>query len=533
MLELVTLIARGTDAAAEAGTLLLTGQSRLLWEAALRIAPAEAIHLSLGDLRLPDALDPANSIAWCPAAHLAASPRPFVRMLGLTSGSWPRRESEDPIIPDQILPRRELETVSITERDRQIYDIIRSASAGLWLSRGRRSAAGTVQSQSALWPMTGERTLARTRIPLHAFSEADRLLARPAEAITSSLVAASRQCWRSWQRPQITAHDGATGAHSDVAVGRALGRAQSTTSLRRLLRDPAGFVWRYALGWRSPEFELQPLVLSPPVFGELVHELIRRAIDALEPDPGVSKASETEIRNAVETAVEVVAKSWPLERAVPPRLLWRHTLQQAAQFTFRGLTVDDSNMADTRSWTELPFGEEGATGTARFPWDAARPITIPGTDIRFRGRIDRVDLRADGNAVRITDYKSGRAPEDAAAIVLAGGGELQRVLYAMAARQLLAEVRMIVSRLAYLADESAPMRLQGEALDAAMNDAAAFIAIASRIVRSGPAVPGPDTRARYHDMRLALPADRDAYLRRKQDAIASALGELAPLWRRP
>jgi hypothetical protein len=236
------------------------------------------------------------------------------------------------------------------------------------------------------------------------------------------------------------------------------------------------------------------------VFGELVHELMRHAIEALEPDPGVSRASETEILNAVEAAVEVIAGSWPLERAVPPRLLWRHTLQQAAQFTFRGLTMDDSTMADTRSWTELPFGEEGATDGARFPWDATRPVTIPGTNIRFRGRIDRVDLRADGNAVRITDYKSSRAPEDAGAIVLAGGGELRRVLYAMAARQLLTEVRMIVSRLAYLAGESQPMRLQGEALGEAMNDAAAFIAIASRIVRSGPAVPGPETRERYYDM---------------------------------
>ena len=531
LLELVELVAHGTEAAETAGNLLLTGQSRLLWQAALRIAPAEAIHISLGDLKLPDALDPANSIAWCPAAHLAASPRPWVRMLGLTSGSWPRAESEDPILPDHILPRRTLENMSITERDRQVYDVIRSASSGLSLSRGLRSAAGSVQSPSALWPPTGERMLARTRIPLHAFSEADRLLARPAEAGASAIVVASRQCWRNWQRPQITAHDGATGAVSDVAVGRALARAQSTTSIRRLLRDPAGFVWRYALGWQSPKFEQQPLVLSPSVFGELVHELIRRAIDALEPEPGASKASETEIRNAVDAAVDLVARSWPLERAVPPCLLWRHTLQEAAHRTFRGLTVDDCVLTGTRSWTELPFGEDEAKNAVGFPWDPARPVAIPNTDIRFRGRIDRVDLRAAGDAVRITDYKSGAAPRDAGAIVLAGGSELQRVLYAMAARQLLADVRIIVSRLAYLAGESAPMALQAETLERAMNDAAAFIVVASRIVGSGPAVPGPDASELYYDMRLALPADREAYLRRKQEAITAALTELAPLWR--
>jgi PD-(D/E)XK nuclease superfamily len=454
-------------------------------------------------------------------------------MLGMTSGAWPRAESEDPIIPDHILNRRSLQNVSIAERDRQIYEIIRSASTTLSLSRGRRSASGTAQSPSALWPAAGERTLARTRIPLHAFSEADRQLARPAEAMTSPLVAASRQCWRDWHRPQLTAHDGATGALSEVAVQRALSRPQSTTSIRRLLRDPAGFVWRYALGWQSPEFEQQPLALSAPVFGELVHELMRRAIDALEPVPGVVKANETEIRNAVESAVDAVARLWPLERAVPPLLLWQHTLQQAAQFTFRGLTVDDSIIADTRSWTELSFGDEGATETASLPWAATRPVVIPNTNIRFRGRIDRVDLRADGSAVRITDYKSGKAPDDGANVVIAGGSELQRVLYAMATRQLLPEVRVIVSRLAYLAGASTPMRLQGEALDEALTEVAAFIGIAAQIVRSGSAVPGPDARERFHDMRLALPAHRDAYLRRKLDGINAALAQLAPLWRRP
>jgi hypothetical protein len=168
LLEVVDLVARGPDAAADAGSLLLAGQSRLLWEAALRIAPAEAIHISLGDLRVPDTRDPANSIAWCPATHLATSPRPHVRMLGLTSGAWPRAEGEDPILPDHVLPRRELESVSITERDRQMFAVIGKAGGTTALSRGRRSASGTVQAASALWPHAGNagRAGALHRAPL-------------------------------------------------------------------------------------------------------------------------------------------------------------------------------------------------------------------------------------------------------------------------------------------------------------------------------------------------------------------------------
>ena len=200
LLELVDLVARGTDAAADAGSLLLTGQSRLLWEAALRIAPAEAIHISLGDLRVPDTLDPANSIAWCPAAHLAASPRPHVRMLGLTSGAWPRAESEDPILPDHILPRRgarkrvdhrarPADVRGHRERERGPMPC-RAGGAARPARCSRRARCGRM-------PVSGRST--RTRIPLHAFSEADRLLARPREAIAAPLVAASRQCWEGWR----------------------------------------------------------------------------------------------------------------------------------------------------------------------------------------------------------------------------------------------------------------------------------------------------------------------------------------------
>jgi hypothetical protein len=40
---------------------------------------------------------------WCPARDLAAAPRPFVRLLGLTNRG-PRRIGDDSILPNHILP---------------------------------------------------------------------------------------------------------------------------------------------------------------------------------------------------------------------------------------------------------------------------------------------------------------------------------------------------------------------------------------------------------------------------------------------
>jgi ATP-dependent helicase/DNAse subunit B len=286
------------------------------------------------------------------------------------------------------------------------------------------------------------------------------------------------------------------------------------------------------LGWRSLELDQQPLALSPAAFGELVHELLRRTINSLEPAPGFGRASRAEVEGALEAAVGVVSDAWPLERAVPPTLLWRHTLDEAARRTLRGLTLDDAFQVGTRSWTELSFGQPGQAERFDSPWEASREVQILNTGVRFGGRIDRVDLRAGRGAVRISDYKAGEAPRNAHRIIIAQGSELQRVLYALAARQLLPDATKVVSRLVYLDGTSDPFALSGQALDDAISEVVRFVGIAIRLGLSGAVAPGPDARDRFNDLRLALPADLEAYFQRKQAAFNQVSNELSPLWSR-
>jgi hypothetical protein len=89
----------------------------------------------------------------------------------------------------------------------------------------------------------------RARIPSHAFSEADRLLARPEKAAASPSLRAADSCWRNWQNPAVTNRNGRVRANHPI-IARAFGQVQSATSLRLMLCDPLAFVWRYALGWR-------------------------------------------------------------------------------------------------------------------------------------------------------------------------------------------------------------------------------------------------------------------------------------------
>lgn len=532
LMPVLEVLARGADAADAAGGLVLGRAARALWVEALRRAPADALEFSLQELRLSDGRDPGACAVWCPASHLAAAPRRFVRLLGLTTRSWPRRAGEDPLVPSHILSRDALDSESVTEQDRQAYAIITGHAVGaLVLSRSRRSAQGGLQAPSPLVPHDRRATaLKRARIPSHAFSEADRLLARPEEAAASPVLRAADACWRNRRSPAVTAHDGRVRSDHPV-VARAIAQVQSATSLRLMLRDPLAFVWRYALGWRSPVEDEQPLSLDARAFGELVHEMLKRTVDALEPDPGYVRAARHEIENALDAASAAIGAQWPVERSTPPFLLWGHTLAAARDLAFKALTLDEAFQPVTRSWTELAFGREddGTNAAGDLLWPPTAQVIIPGAGVRIRGSIDRVDFNSAHNGVRVSDYKTGAEPAKASEIVLGRGAELQRVLYALAARELVADNPRVIARLVFLGtDRPRPYSLPD--VDQAIADIGAHVSAATDLLRRGIALPGPDAREDWNDFALALPAAPAVYFQIKQAALGRAFGDFARIW---
>jgi hypothetical protein len=370
----------------------------------------------------------------------------------------------------------------------------------------------------------------RARLAEHALSEADRLLARPGEAAGVPLLLQAASCWRSRWQPGVTSHDGRVRAAHPVVV-RAIDQVQSATSLRLMLRDPLGFVWRYALGWTAVDDDDQPITLDARAYGELVHELLKRSVDELEPDPGYARAQPHEIEAALAGAVAAVRVQWQLERPVPPQLLWQHLLEAARDLAYKALTQDPSLQSGTRSWTEVRFGQLEATDTPLqdLPWPPDAPVTITGTTVRVRGSIDRVDLRAAGDAVRVSDYKTGAEPKQAGQMVIGRGTELQRVIYASAAQQLLPGNPRIVSRLFFLGAEQ-PKEYRLHDLDAAIAEVATHVGAAVVLLRQGIALPGPDTREAWNDFRLALPASAATYFQLKNGAFLRAFGDLTRVW---
>lgn len=521
---------QGPDAAVSAGEMLLGRSALALWHEALRRAPASALMFSLESLRISDDRDPASAIAWCSAEQLAGAPRPFVWLLGLTSTDWPRTGGVDPLLPAYLVPNSEIDPDPVEALDRRCFAIIKGAASQVMLSTGRLSSQGKKANASSLLPAKTT-TIYRDRIPRHACSEADRLLARPQDIEADPRGARAAAAWTDWGRKSLTPHDGMVG-HSHPMLAELLARPQSPTSLSLLLRDPLAYVWYYALGWRDLVHKERALTLPADDYGRLVHELLKHAVDHLEPRPGFPSANLHEIEEALDLAEATIVADWPAHSDVPPPVLWANTVRKARQMSLLALTRNPFEQTGVRSWTEVPFGGEvrRPTSPIDLPWDHTLPVVVPGTDVQIVGSIDRLDLWPGAVEVHVTDYKTGQRPKKPEERVLGGGQELQRALYDLACRTLLGEGPRRVARLMYLRPPVSEYVLRDP--DTAIEKLGRWVALARSALEAGiiyTGVKSLEDDPRFG--RLAMPA-ATFYRDRKNLSIRDAAGRnLSGYWK--
>lgn len=525
--EIVSHLAQGVAAAEIAGAVLLHGRSLTIWGKALVAGPSVSLDLTLESLRLDDGFEACTSIGWMPANELAASPRRFVRLLGFNSSRWPRGISEDRLLSNHIINTAELDPLPAGEADRRDFaTILATTKCQVVLSRARRNSDGRLLGRSVLlYGHPEELYLRRNNVPHHAFSETDRLMARPSEFRAFPQALSASGCWRDWNRREITPHDGAVRADHPV-IQAILGRRQSASSLAQLLRNPVGFVWKYGMHWRAPETSEEPLVLDPRAIGELVHMVLDRALAAVEADGGLSFATEEQIAAAVDASATDVAQIWADERAVPPRVLWRRTLEDVRALSCFALRFANEPSPGVRAYGEVPFGGIEPKNDIAPPWDATAIVEIPGTGFSISGYIDRLDFNAAGRCAKVLDYKTGRSPSGD--IVLNGGKELQRCFYAFAVKALLGGDVDITASLLYLRDE---VELNLPDPEATLLGIAAALSEARANLISGGSVVGIDTGGEYDDLALALPANAGAaYCKRKLAVATERIGNAAKVW---
>lgn len=534
--ETIDIIGNGLSAAAEIGEQLLDARTLAIWRKALTEGPPAALDVTLTGLRVDDGIEPEAAIVWAPASAIAAVPRPFTWLVGLTSRSWPRGAGEDPLLPDHIIEPARIDPLPVHQADRRDFRSICDLTVNeLVCSRARRDSGGRLNGISPLYPRTvHEVYLAQSREPEHAASASDRLLARPDEFALLPSARAALTAWIDWHTDAITAHDGLV-RHDHPLLLRALNRRQSASSLVKLLRDPLGYLWTYGFGWKEPEETDEPLTLDSLAFGNLLHEVLQEAVTRLETSrrDGLAGASAAEISTAIEDARATVAARWTETLPVPPPIIWQRKCAEVADLAGTALSYRDGPLVNQRSWAEIPFGGDrraddlDAEARAGLPWDPSAPVQIPGTEIQIGGSIDRLDLAGDRQAARVTDYKSGRLrgrpPQ------LKGGAELQRCLYAYAVKALVAEGPVVEAQLLYPRRDGQGLPLENP--EGTLTKLTAFLIAASDSFKAGNALPGPSAEEDWYDLAFAMPGGaKESYLATMKPLVAERLSAIAPLW---
>jgi PD-(D/E)XK nuclease superfamily len=182
-------------------------------------------------------------------------------------------------------------------------------------------------------------------------------------------------------------------------------------------------------------------------------------------------------------------------RYAPP-IVWRNALDSTREASVRALTYRLDPLPNQKSWTEIPFGTPDRKARNDLPWDPSRPVEIPKTGGVIQGHIDRLDLSGDNRRARVIDYKTGRLNNNMAEVVVKGGSELQRCLYAFAVQTLLGPKIDVEASLLYpRAPEGEQALFPLDDVNAALELLAGAIAIARTNVENGLALPGTDAPA--------------------------------------
>ncbi|HTE06145.1 MAG TPA: PD-(D/E)XK nuclease family protein, partial [Planctomycetota bacterium] len=354
---------------------------------------------------------------------------PDVLLAGFNSGSLPAPPASARWLPEDL--RRALRVPGETERR------ARDACLLAQLLHGRRRVAllsGRVDGErnpllpsplAFQLPDDGIPAQVRTWLPAHAAAQA----MRPAPAPAS--IPATAACSMTAPATTPAAATGAPGMTlTTLAPARALPRLSSLAPLRSIsvtgfrayLDSPYRFYLQRVLRLQRAEDDAREL--DPQGFGTLAHDVLQ----GFGQGPARHSGDEEVVRHSLHAALDGMSLArfgpQPLPAVAIQVEQLRYRLERFARWQARS-TQDGWRIA-AAEWT---------------PQD---PVTLDagGTAVTLRGRIDRIDVHADGRRWRVLDYKTGdevRDPDKAHRAADGTWRDLQLPLYALLVRRFAVE----------------------------------------------------------------------------------------------
>jgi ATP-dependent helicase/nuclease subunit B len=217
-------------------------------------------------------------------------------------------------------------------------------------------------------------------------------------------------------------------------------RPVSVTALEGYASCPRQFLFRNLLGIELPdELDVEPgRWLDPLQRGLLLHEFYRRFLAQLRGKK--QKRDPEKHRQPAGLALDEVIAEWRNKLPPPSEVVFeseRALLHRSLGVFLREESSVPAEGRGTPEYFELSFGlPDDGTGDGGTP-DPVE-VTLPdGRTILLRGRIDRLDRLAQPGTWAVWDYKTGHSKKYGGNQYTAGGTQLQHVLYACAAEQIL------------------------------------------------------------------------------------------------
>lgn len=245
-----------------------------------------------------------------------------------------------------------------------------------------------------------------------------------------------------WARgqPRWSAHDGLTRVrpYTQAALDaqRLRARAYSASALQRFAACPYQFVLSAIYRLRPLEAPEPLQRMDPLTRGSLFHEMQAVFLRTLQRRGllPVTHASLDAARVALDDVVDDVAGQ-AYDNLVPAvDRVWQGELASMRRDLHGWL---DHVAGDGAEW--MPSHFEFAFGTVPGERDAhsVDADVVLAAGFRLRGAVDLIEAHRERGVLRVTDHKTGRAPDRLDRVVIGGGAMLQPVLYAMAVEQAL------------------------------------------------------------------------------------------------
>jgi ATP-dependent helicase/DNAse subunit B len=214
--------------------------------------------------------------------------------------------------------------------------------------------------------------------------------------------------------------------HDERLLVRLRERPWSASSLERWIGCPTAWFVERMLNPGALEPDPEPLAR-----GGLAHAVLRDTLDGLRRERGSARLTLANLARARELLALALADNedeYPLSVVAERSIAVRRRLQVDLERYLEHAAAADSPLEPAALELGFGFTEEDEHGQV-----GDLPALELGSGMRLRGRIDRVDVSTNGDAV-VYDYKGSRAPAGARWIK---DGSLQVALYMRAVEELL------------------------------------------------------------------------------------------------